>query len=264
MADIIISTVDRCIYCGATASDVELTQEHMIPLALGGTYIIENGSCVTCQKITMHIEQNVLRPMLGMARVRLNLRTRRPKERSSPFRVRITRQDHSEEIVEVFNEDIPAYLMLPRFEQPGLLVGRGPTEEIPLVAWWRCSFDSDPSGMLKSLEGKFGKGSVQLGYLRLDEFGRMLAKIAHATAVGKFGLDAFVPLLQPLIRKEDNEISLYVGTSLEEPKPIGKHVIIRLEWMDGPYGEFLIAFVWLFPLLGSPIYQIVVGRRPTA
>ena len=38
----------ECIYCGALAKDVELTDEHIIPYSLGGEAIILDASCKAC------------------------------------------------------------------------------------------------------------------------------------------------------------------------------------------------------------------------
>src|ERR1700726_1460580 len=101
MSEEIVATIGRCIYCGATSDEVELTREHIVPFALGGTYVLEQASCADCQYHTKHIEQNVLRPMLGMARVRLGLPTRNKKERAAPFRAKIERDEGYGETVHV-------------------------------------------------------------------------------------------------------------------------------------------------------------------
>jgi hypothetical protein len=64
---------------------------------------------------------------------------------------------------------------------------------------------------MKALGGQFGKGSVGLGHLRLDELARMLAKIAHCAAVWLIGPDNFGPLLPDLIRKKRDDLSVFVG-----------------------------------------------------
>lgn len=262
--DEIVAVIDRCIYCGATPRDAELTDEHIVLFALGGTYVLAKATCTKCQEITKLTEERVLRHVntIGMARVRLDIRTRRPKQRKQPYRTRIERPESVGETVHIPPDQLPALVVLPRFELPGLLVGREDTEEIPIAEWWGFSFDSDYDEKMKTLGGQFGKGSVGLGHLRLDELARMLAKIAHGAAVWLIGSGNFAPLLPDLIRKERNDLSVFVGGSPERPPPEPKHVKLALNWLDSPHGELLVAAVWLFPLLGAPVFLVVVGRRP--
>jgi len=58
-----IPTRGYCIYCGATG--VRLTDEHVVPLALGGVHILEDASCDTCADITKKFEQDVARSNYG-------------------------------------------------------------------------------------------------------------------------------------------------------------------------------------------------------
>jgi hypothetical protein len=143
--DEIVAVINRCIYCCATPPSAELTDEHIVPLGLGGTYVLGKATCTDCQEVTALTEGRVLQHVntLGMARVRLNIRTRRPKQRKQPYRTRIERSEGVGETVHVPPDQLPALLLLPRFELPGLLVGRDDTEEIPIAEWWGWSFDSD-------------------------------------------------------------------------------------------------------------------------
>ena len=56
-----IPTKGRCIYCGR--ADVRLTDEHFLPLSLGGQHVIEKASCHSCADITKKFEQLVARYM---------------------------------------------------------------------------------------------------------------------------------------------------------------------------------------------------------
>src|ERR1700674_474582 len=48
--------IGRCIYCGSTEN---LTDEHVLPLALGGTDLLRDGSCLSCNAATAEIERRV-------------------------------------------------------------------------------------------------------------------------------------------------------------------------------------------------------------
>jgi len=79
----------ECIYCGARAGDVELTDEHIVPFSLGGNATIIDGSCRRCAKETAEIEQEIGRRVLWDFRTHTGEQTRRPKERPKvlPFTV---------------------------------------------------------------------------------------------------------------------------------------------------------------------------------
>ena len=46
----------ECVYCGASGTDVELTDEHIVPFSLGGNAVILRGSCEACAAETSKIE----------------------------------------------------------------------------------------------------------------------------------------------------------------------------------------------------------------
>jgi hypothetical protein len=60
-----IATRGACIYCGARGT--VLTNEHVIPLSLGGQHILERASCRACADITTKFERDVARDMWGDA-----------------------------------------------------------------------------------------------------------------------------------------------------------------------------------------------------
>lgn len=47
---------------------MRLTDEHVVPLSLGGQHILEDASCLDCADVTKRFEQDVAREMLGAAR----------------------------------------------------------------------------------------------------------------------------------------------------------------------------------------------------
>jgi 5-methylcytosine-specific restriction endonuclease McrA len=80
--------IGRCIYCGADDPSL-LTNEHVIPLSLGGVLIFDKASCERCNKITRHFETTVARTMFGPFRVKHNIKTRHKNERPSNFEIGI-------------------------------------------------------------------------------------------------------------------------------------------------------------------------------
>jgi hypothetical protein len=70
--------VRACIYCGATAGP--FSDEHIIPLSLGGNLVLPESSCHPCAKITGRFEMDVARFNFAGFRSRLSFPTRRPKD----------------------------------------------------------------------------------------------------------------------------------------------------------------------------------------
>jgi hypothetical protein len=103
---------------------------------------------------------------------------------------------------------------------------------------------------------------MPLGELRVVEFVRMLAKIAHGYAVAEMGIDSFDPFLIPIIRDGDtsNTIQYIGGMEREEPPSAVLHQIALGNW-SGPLQGLVTVRLRLLAVLGTPTYWIVVGRR---
>lgn len=87
----------------------------------------------------------------------------------------------------------------------------------------------------------------------------MLAKIAHATAVGNLGLNAFIPLLPPYILGQDNCLSYIVGGYEADEAPLQVlHETVYEVWPAT--GAFLVLVkIRLFSQFGGPYVQVLVG-----
>ena len=65
----------KCIYCSVTD---DLSDEHILPYALGGTIVLQQASCKRCATITGSLEQRLLRGHWWPYRKKLGLQTRNP------------------------------------------------------------------------------------------------------------------------------------------------------------------------------------------
>ncbi|SRR5271163_282192 len=64
----------ECIYCGALGSEVELTDEHIVPYSLGGNVELLQASCKKCARVTGGLEGYVgLRRYLALGGIGLLL-----------------------------------------------------------------------------------------------------------------------------------------------------------------------------------------------
>ena len=116
-----VESVGHCIYCGASEN---LSDEHVIPLALGGNIILPNSSCPNCATITSDFERRVLRGFMLSGRVAGNYPTRRPKKRPKSLPLQVEKQGEFEKI-DLPVQEHPALLLLPLLKPSGILKGQG-------------------------------------------------------------------------------------------------------------------------------------------
>ena len=178
----------ECIYCGAKAGQVELTDEHIVPFSLGGNAVILDGSCRACAPETTKIENEVGRKLLWDFRKHAQVQTRRPKERPKelPFTYSIADGERQTKTVPV--DDHPYFTPMPVWGLPGVLQAKQPSTQFEHykahVSYWI------PPNILETLGLEDGVPA----YIPLPEFrinheyvARAIAKIAYCQAVVTHG-----------------------------------------------------------------------------
>ena len=123
--------VGRCIYCGA--GDCALGDEHIIPQALGGNMILPAASCHDCERIVGgQLEGWLLHKTKGMfaaARLRLEFKSKRPKNRPKSLPYTIIGRDGIARTVEVPAKKVPKHwIAFVTKDLPGIIVGRKPKD----------------------------------------------------------------------------------------------------------------------------------------
>lgn len=261
----------RCIYCGR--SDLPLEDEHIIPFALAGdTMIFEKASCRSCAKIINdEFENYCLRTTLGSFRARAGTPTRNKADRDKERPVKMARLDDNGNPIEVHSwtmppEHLPLMLLSWRLPPPGIfLVGREPSEEILGEGWAR--FDEDEAhayiSVFRDLTGHTGNVGLNVAKLDPPRYFRFLAKTAHALAVADFGYDAFEHLLPDIILGRSKSYCHLIGGEMEVPEPEENEISCRcvLGEFAGDDDVLVAVKIQLFPMYGSPIHDVVVGRR---
>jgi hypothetical protein len=242
-----------CIYCGET--DRPLSDEHVLPYALGGEHILLDASCMKCADITKKFEQKVARDLWGDARSSYNARTRRKKERKREFIL----QDPSE-------RDPPIVLPSPQYPAPmifyymsraGLL--RGDAETIDHSPQWILKAIVD-EGRLQNLEAAYpGRLIAQFRHVP-DAFGRLLAKVAYCQVLTSLAPHDFEPICLPYILGEKHNLSYIVGarTTLEDPEP-GIGYRLNSNRFGTRSKQVLVAELRLIANSQTSTYHVVVG-----
>lgn len=258
--------VGRCIYCGSDGGEKRLSDEHIIAYSLSSDAYLPKASCTKCAKKTSYLEGYAARQVFGPIRVHFRIQSRRQTIALDPIEV-VFQTDQGEELRRVANDKVPPHLFLPIFEPPGLLVDKAPSPIGKFEPWaWHTE---DAKERLRSLLRDGDQSCEIRPNIKAIVFARMLAKIAHATAVAYLGVDSFEHYLPPLILGEDENAAYFVGgaappTDPLPPIPYSKsthHHTIGIQVMSSPGKPDIIAIgVRLFHHVGSPTYGVIVGK----
>lgn len=248
--------VGQCIYCGATSGP--LTDEHIVPYALNGNWILPKSSCDECRKITGKVEQSILRGELLYLRAALNFQTRRPGERPVTIRLQADGRE-----VELPITDCPIVMPFVRFPAAGLLDGRPRKNGIDVVGDVGIHWGPD----IEEFARRHGLRRLSFQTTVAPAmFARMIAKIAYCHAVARFGLDALEDeIVTAVILGKSACIGDVVGCTEEEPAATpnpNDHVLRPVMYTGGLSGEdrLLAIRVKLFSGCRTPVHEIVIGR----
>jgi hypothetical protein len=266
-----IATFGECIYCGRKAGDTKLTDEHAVPLSLGGNVILENASCTECAKITGQLEAHLARYVFWQFRNHNNTRSRRKGKRPStlPAKIQIGERTFWQEISV---KDHPFYTPFPVWPTPGVLTGAQPTSEFE---WIKADiFSWMPPNIRETLElAPAEQATVHYPDIQFDSFrfARAIMKMAYCTAVMRFGLHGFRRLFAPaVILGRYPFIPYLVGTFHEALQPpTDKSIVHAIGVHLEQVGRMTLvgANVRLFSNSGTvengpPTYRVVIGAPP--
>jgi hypothetical protein len=257
-------SMGRCIYCGRTD---DLSEEHIVPFALNGAWVLPDSSCPTCSKITSAMERDAIQRSFTAYRVQQGFKTRRPKERKK-LKVQVTKQEGgvSHSYYGDYKE-MPLFLLHMRLQRPGILIGRDK------------AFDRHTAMSLQlNTTMKRDREILQVNDLNIiqpydhEAVARMIAKAAHAFACGVLGPDAFTHLLPGLILGKVKWLYNYlVGGDFVPDAPVfflprlQQQHEMRLTSETGMGGQpFYVVKLRLFADMESTVYTIVVGQPQVA
>lgn len=239
-----------CIYCGA--KDRPLRNEHVVPYSLGGTHVIRNASCPTCENITKIFEQKVARDLWGDARTSFRQPTRRKKERR-PYIEML--DDTGRGFKKIPSGEYPAGFVFYKMGPCGFLQGLPESKDIS-SSWQFVVVDDEERR--ENFIKKYGKHlAIRFRHVP-DDFARMLAKIAYCQVLTRLDPGEFYPLILPYIMGTKKNPSYLVGSVDGVPEAGNGY---RLTTMYGEHGQNLIlmAEVRLYANSPAPTYQVVVG-----
>lgn len=245
--------VNHCVYCGR--SDVPLSDEHIIPLALNGTLILPKASCKDCADITKKFEQTVARTIYGPLRIKLGFKTRRKRER--PDRLSVQYVDNQGEMASTTMpvEEYPNVYLAVEFPPPGILTGAPVSEMNPEM---QVSLRGNQEEIKRAISS-LNRENIQLSNMfAWGAFCRQIAKIAHCFAIATIGTQGYRPLLTDIILGKSSHLSHLVGGVHDENNANASDLSVFLESVQEV--NYLTVHVQLLGTGRLPVYQAVVGE----
>lgn len=258
--------IGKCIYCG---SHDDLTDEHVLPYALGGHLRLNQASCKACATITGRLEQKLLRGHWWPYRKKLGLQTRNPSAANELKSIKIIKANGDVISGQMPLEDFVAAIVFelapPSILRDEILSGEPFATKAflkmlgPMAS--EAQIDGKPYRLLPSDKVEFPVN------FDTGELTRFLAKVAHGYAISKEGLDAFDEFYLPeFILGQTDGIQTYVGgyeSQIVMPVlPGGGYNRMMLRTR----GDFISVCIQLFIEAGDPppIYEIIVGKQRVA
>jgi hypothetical protein len=252
-------SVCKCIYCG---SEDQLTDEHIVPLALGGDLVLPKSSCKICNTMTSKFELNVLRGHMSEARSVGNLPSRRKKNRPTSVATTLIQRDESTAQLDVPVAKALAFLLMPIFEPVSFVYGPGPRMGARITAIETLKFGPDFQGFLVDHKAVGISGKVRIDVI---SFAKLLAKIAYSYYIGINGPFPMAesPALALLLGSIDSP-SNWIGTTFLSIAPNNStalHTLATksLSMPDGLSRELVL--IQLFAASKSCTYEVVVRAK---
>ncbi|OFY37450.1 MAG: hypothetical protein A2Z69_03385 [Bacteroidetes bacterium RBG_13_44_24] len=242
--------LNECIYC---RSKTNLSDEHILPLALHGRWILPKASCKKCADITSSFELDVCRNIFGETRAYLKFPTRR--KHPADFSMTIEKKG-TKEALDVPIMEYGGRITFFFFTPPAYLLGRKDKTGINI-----CGSQLYRIGGIeeKQLVDKYNAKAIEFHMkTKPTNFARMLAKIAYGFAVSKYGLNNFRPLILPAILGEKDDIGMWVGCEAQEQENFPKEdFVVNLSVKE----DIIYSRIKFFGKFEQvPTYLVVVGE----
>lgn len=246
---------NKCIYCGAT--DVRLSDEHIVPYSFNGTLILPKASCASCADTTKKLEQIVGRAMYGSLRIKRGFKTRRMKERPTILPVTFTGEDGVQTTKQVPVDVYPTAYVAIELPSPGIFTGAPLSEMNPEM---KLHVKADTEELKRAIESIRG---LETGFPLVAAWGalcRMLAKIAHSYLFAILRESGYVSLLPDLILGRSKYLSHYVGGSTEGDCEHEGATDLSIRMISEGDNTYLVVCIELLGRGRLPLYQAVAGR----
>jgi HNH endonuclease len=251
----------RCIYCREQFAPADLHDEHIIPFALNGRWVLKQATCVPCRALTSDTYENRgLQTVYLLPRLMLEFKRRKKKTKKKlpPMfgqpTAHLANVDHLDAL-ELELSQYPRIMTLPNFRPPGKLINVNRTPGNLEYQQWSYNF----SHIVKLPQSPVDSKIQSLRQLfDINATGLMVAKIAYCFAVAELGLRGFRgdEIRQLICNEKDNEVYNFFGGSLNDERLTNRH-LHGLAFRER--AGFLTVIVHLFSSFGAPPYEVVVA-----
>jgi hypothetical protein len=256
--------IGKCIYCGATE---DLRIEHCFPESLNGEFELEAASCRECEKITGKFEARFTRETLLPMRTAWNMKSKRSKsKRPKEFPMEFIKDGQSKVLNVPVDEHcsvIPLLELGPTGKYPNEYHAKGLRHSQFQVTSFQIRSQEHVSAIIE----KYDADEFRVHFpLYIEDFLRMIAKIAYCFAVARFGLKNIAEVyVLPAILGQSNDIWHWVGgDGTQELYHASKHMNVDHvvnTWTEE--GE-IHARVKLLKKSETPEYKVIIGRLSDA
>jgi hypothetical protein len=256
----------QCIYCYLDFEIDLLTDEHIIPKALGADYKLPHASCSRCQLITSQTERRVLRGHWLGIRKQLNLKSRHDNQpqtipgvlKRGPLNLK----------VDIPTKHVSFYLSYILF-RPDVFANQDHRGQVPFAKKIGMTGATSYAGtVLYNGQSINIDARDQVEFMLTDfsaeNFMQFLAKIAHSYfCKSEFIQDCSEYFLPKIILGDTADAMHYIGGVednylLKTFQQIGYH---RLQ--IAKHGPYFVVYIQLFAVdarwESQPIYEVVVG-----
>lgn len=204
--------IGLCIYCMDDFPNEKLSKEHIVPLALNGTLVIQNSVCKDCEGFTnKEFENEALQADFLVPRLLLELRRRNKKKitKALPPVDIIDANDESIKAITLELSDYPPIVSFYKFDPAGALVGIDRGIGLSSISFQFVTF---PFPSLPS-----GHKSVELTHKSIwSAYALALAKMAYSFAVAECGISSFDgDAIRDLLLGKRSDILNFVGGPLD-------------------------------------------------
>lgn len=247
---------DACIYCG---SKDQLSNEHVIPYAWGGSLQVFDGSCERCRRITSKFEGFATNDgSMAYVRKERGIQSRSGHARANE-EIKVTLVRQGIEHVETFrSSEVPLLLGFPWLGRLGKFVDRG-SKGLSIEGWITTSYGDDVERFLSAQQAT--EMRVAESSKRPVEFARTLAKIAYCYAWidGVFDIVQGGGELIQVFMHEPDRIGAFVGM---KPPPFECYsgCQFRLAYKLSMPGFLVYLEVQPFADTSAPTYEVALGR----
>jgi hypothetical protein len=252
-------SVGQCVYCGSIKES--LSDEHIIPLALDGSFILPEASCESCAALTSQFEGIVAKKIYGFYRIKKDFSYRRKKKRPKEVAAKIIDDEtNKEKAVIVPISETPNLYPAWQLPPPGILSGIEPSN---IIQESNLILKASNPETIKPFLDSISCGTIQIEqYFDLGAFLKQLAKIAHCYAFACTKGKGYQSLLQNIIIGKSEYSGHYVGGIVNDHLPDNMFAPLQLSIICNSSGFYLIVRIQLLDPGPLPPYQVVAGYIP--